>query len=211
MGYIVVLGTKKRNTDLLKASEENLAHEAKAAEDWKELLETKGLTVDHSTFRRLAERHGLKGGKWIVHLHTSAVDGLWKKAAWCLAYGKMPEGCVSLSVTPLSDAGGEEAKAEPCMHVLSAWNRDSGVEGEVRAVEAVLRSEVGIRCSMTYKPDIFSAVGIYRNNEWRLRPAIYQSRFRAGQSKVESGRDPNWKFTVGQDREETRQVEQKKE
>ena len=62
-------------------------------------------------------------------------------------------------------------------HVIAVWNRDYRDEDTVRAVEKALRGGgVGLRGNMTYKPDIFSACGVYRNNEWGLRPALYSSK-----------------------------------
>ena len=74
---------------------------------------------------------------------------------------------------------------------------------QVLAVEECLR-KIGIKNPMTYKPDIFSAIGIYRNNEWKLRPAIYSSRFQIETKKglIESGLDPGWKFVTQKSTEE---------
>merc|ERR1719210_3287451 len=41
-------------------------------------------------------------------------------------------------------------------------------------IEKSLR-RCGIHSTMTYKPDIFSVLGIYRKNNLKLRPTIYQS------------------------------------
>ena len=45
----------------------------------------------------------------------------------------------------------------------------------------------GVTTILTYKPDIFSVLGIYRNNKWGFRPTIYSSRvmLREGKSRVE--------------------------
>ena len=41
-------------------------------------------------------------------------------------------------------------------------------------LENLLRS-AGVLGDLLYKPDIFSTLGIYRNNIWGFRPTIYSS------------------------------------
>ena len=41
-------------------------------------------------------------------------------------------------------------------------------------VENLLRSS-GVQGELLYKPDIFSTLGIYKNNVWGFRPTIYSS------------------------------------
>ena len=41
-------------------------------------------------------------------------------------------------------------------------------------VENLLRS-AGVPGELLYKPDIFSTLGIYKNNVWGFRPTIYSS------------------------------------
>merc|ERR1712025_99498 len=60
-------------------------------------------------------------------------------------------------------------------------------------VENLMRS-AGVATNLTYKPDIFSALGIYRNNKWGFRPTIYHSRVMVmeGRSKVEVVGTSKW-------------------
>ena len=46
---------------------------------------------------------------------------------------------------------------------------------KVMRIESLLRS-AGVLGELLYKPDIFSTLGIYRNNSWGFRPTIYSSR-----------------------------------
>ena len=51
-------------------------------------------------------------------------------------------------------------------------------------IENLLRSS-GVLGELLYKPDIFSTLGIYRNNIWGFRPTIYSSRMvKSGISRV---------------------------
>ena len=60
---------------------------------------------------------------------------------------------------------------------------------------------------MSYKPDVYSAVGVYRNNEWGLRPALYTSTFSIREAKgvVDSAIDPSWSFTVKKEEEKAKE------
>ena len=56
---------------------------------------------------------------------------------------------------------------------------------QVMRVETLMRS-AGVTTDLLYKPDIFSALGIYRNNKWGFRATIYSSRVMLveGRSKI---------------------------
>ncbi len=202
VGHVLVLGSDRVDTDLIKASEAKLSREKAASAVWEELLGKDGAVVTYDTFSELADGHGLKGGKWIAHVNTLLVDNVWKRVAWSLAYDKFPASCVSASVTPLNDLeGGPADTRDTSTHVIALWNRDYRDEEAVLAAEKALRAHAGIRCSLAYKPDIFSAVGVYRNNEWGLRPALYHSKLHLdegarGGTVLESTKDPEWKFVV---------------
>ena len=61
-------------------------------------------------------------------------------------------------------------------HVICVYCRDFTDEAGVAELENRLR-QLGIRCRLSYKPDVFTYLGVYRNNEWGLRPTIYTSEF----------------------------------
>ena len=48
--------------------------------------------------------------------------------------------------------------------------------------ESELRS-AGVLGDLYYKPDVFSHLGIYRNNVWGFRPSIYMSRMARNEKK----------------------------
>ena len=60
--------------------------------------------------------------------------------------------------------------------VICVYNNNFTDKGEVRELESRLRA-IGIRCSMHYKPDVFTYLGVYRGNEWGLKPVVYYSNF----------------------------------
>ena len=58
-------------------------------------------------------------------------------------------------------------------HDICVYNMDYKVTEQVMRVENLMRS-AGVTTILSYKPDIFSALGIYRNNKWGFRPMIYR-------------------------------------
>ena len=80
-------------------------------------------------------------------------------------------------------------------HVISILHTNMMDVEEIRIIEKQLRS-LSIRSEMFYKPNIFSTLGIYRNNMYKLRPSIYISQ----RDKQEDNFnchcivDENWKY-----------------
>ena len=56
---------------------------------------------------------------------------------------------------------------------------------QVMELEAAIRS-IGIKASLSFKPDAYTYLGIYRQNPYGLRPTIYQSNYHIleGRSRV---------------------------
>ena len=70
-------------------------------------------------------------------------------------------------------------------HVICVYNPNYQDVAQVMRVENLMRS-AGVTTDLLYKPDIFSALGIYRNNKWGFRATIYSSRvmLAEGRSKI---------------------------
>ena len=60
-------------------------------------------------------------------------------------------------------------------HVICVYNPDYQDITQVMRLENLIRS-AGVVSDLLYKPDIFSALGIYRNNKWGFRASIFSSR-----------------------------------
>jgi len=52
--------------------------------------------------------------------------------------------------------------------------------------------------TLNFKPDIFSACGIYRGNEFDLKPTLYNSQWdvKSGKSVLESALNLTWSYVV---------------
>jgi len=140
----------------------------------------------------LADEFNVKGGKWLCHLPTGLIDQVWGKLATTLLCGGLGPSVYMVKVSPMQDINPEQSRGE---HVICVYNTDYKDTEQVMRVETLLRS-AGVTTNLTYKPDIFSALGIYRNNKWGFRPTIYHSRVMVmeGRSKVEVVGTKKWYY-----------------
>ncbi|XP_078452738.1 UPF0696 protein C11orf68 homolog [Lampetra planeri] len=125
---------------------------------------------EHITFgmvRRLALDHCCLVGKWLIHMESGfKVDHAWRGLAKAVAEGLIPMAKVSPH-----DPSGKESK-----HVICVYSCDFTREDDVYALDTAIRA-TGVKARMTYKPDVYTYLGIYRNNRWGLCPTIYDSKF----------------------------------
>ncbi|KAG9259908.1 UPF0696 protein C11orf68 homolog [Astyanax mexicanus] len=134
-------------------------------ESWEKLLAS-GRQVTFQTIKELALNHNVLTGKWLIHMDTGfKVDRAWECIAKAVLDGKIS----SAKVSP-RDAN-SEAK-----HVICAYNNNFADEEQVMQLDAAIRA-AGVKCSLSYKPDVYTYLGIYRNNKWKLCPTIYESKF----------------------------------
>ncbi|XP_030636530.1 UPF0696 protein C11orf68 homolog [Chanos chanos] len=134
-------------------------------ENWERLLAS-GRPVTFQTVKELALNHNVLSGKWLMHLDTGfKVDHAWECIARAVVDGKISSAKVSPH-NPRSDA----------RHVICVYNTDFTDEGQVMRLDAVIRA-TGVKCPLFYKPDVYTYLGIYRSNRWKLCPTIYESRF----------------------------------
>merc|ERR1719186_2490665 len=120
------------------------------------------------------------------------IDQVWSKLATTLMCGGLGPSVYMVKVSPVQDIQPEQARGE---HVICVYNTNYKDTEQVMRVENLMRS-AGVTTILTYKPDIFSALGIYRNNKWGLRPTIYSSRvlLMEGKSRVETVGTGNWYY-----------------
>ena len=137
-------------------------------EAW-EALQESGRPINFDTVLDLARAHKCLSGKWLFHIDSGVkVDHAWANIARAVVSGQCG---MTAKVSPHeSDGRGRDR------HVICIYNSDFTDEDTIIEVEASIR-RAGIKCTMTYKPDAFTYLGIYRNNKWHLRPAIYHSEY----------------------------------
>uniref|UniRef100_A0A1A8G7N4 Chromosome 11 open reading frame 68 n=1 Tax=Nothobranchius korthausae TaxID=1143690 RepID=A0A1A8G7N4_9TELE len=134
-------------------------------ESWEKLLAS-SRPVTFQTVKELALNHGVLTGKWLMHLDSGfKVDHAWECVARATLEGKIS----TVKVSPFNP------KAEG-RQVICAYNHNFTDESEVMRLDSVIRA-TGVKCPLSYKPDVYSYLGIYRNNRWKLCPTIYESKF----------------------------------
>lgn len=133
-------------------------------DSWDELLAS-GRAVTHQTVKELALNHGVLSGKWLMMLDTGfKVDHAWECVARATADGRIK----TCKVSPYDPGNGK--------HVICVYNENFTEEDQVVRLDAAIRA-TGVKCSLSYKPDVYTYLGIYRNNRWKLSPTIYESKF----------------------------------
>ena len=97
---------------------------------------------------QLAEQFGVRGGKWMCHLPTAAIDEVWGKVARTLLAGGLGAPVYMVKVSPVEDVTPGQAGGE---HVLIVYNTDYTDTKQVMRVENLLRS-AGVSTPVNYKP-----------------------------------------------------------
>jgi len=123
----------------------------------------------------LADQFNIKGGKWLLHLPRKAVDAAWERLACTLLGGSLGPQTYMVKVSPVEDVNLSLAGGS---HVLIVYNEDYRNQVAVRILERRMRralTGLADMSDLTYKPDIYSVLGIYRGNKWGIKPTIYSS------------------------------------
>ncbi|XP_044921136.1 UPF0696 protein C11orf68 homolog isoform X2 [Mustela putorius furo] len=135
-----------------------------------EALQTSGRPITPSTLRQLAITHHVLSGKWLIHLAPGfKLDHAWAGIARAVVEGRLQVAKVS----PRAREGGRQ--------VICVYTDDFTDRLGVLEADAAIRA-AGIKCLLTYKPDVYTYLGIYRANRWHLCPTLYESRFQLGGS-----------------------------
>lgn len=134
-------------------------------DSWETLLDS-GRSVSFHTIRELALNHSVLCGKWLMHLDTGfKVDHAWESLARAALDGRID----SAKVSPRDPRGDSR-------HIICVYNQNFTDEEQVVRLDEVIRA-AGVKCVLQYKPDVYSYLGIYRNNRWKICPTIYESVF----------------------------------
>ncbi|KAL0189803.1 hypothetical protein M9458_016902 [Cirrhinus mrigala] len=134
-------------------------------DSWETLLNS-GRSITFGTIKELALNHNVLYGKWLMHLDTGfKVDRAWE----CIAKAALDGKIVSAKVSPRDPHSDSR-------HVICVYNQNFTDEEQVMRLDAAIRA-AGVKCVLYYKPDVYSYLGIYRNNRWKICPTIYESMF----------------------------------
>lgn len=173
VGWIVVLSDTVTEADK-KNLFETYEGVIQLRDDWHKISEDPEAKVTFDTFETLAKKHNNQAGKWIHHPKWDQIDEVWQRLVLDLAYGKFPKDTIALKISPINDLEIPGANSSKNDHVVCIINRHMDDFKEVCEVEKALRG-IPLRGELQYKPDIYSRLGIYRGNKYKIRPTIYTS------------------------------------
>ena len=147
-----------------------------AKAEWEEVVEERSM----DTVNMLAVKYNTLDGMWMSHISTELVDEVWQRLCLALHRGDLSPHVCSAKVSPRSPPTDDR------IHLLCVYNENYQDTDQVMRVESLLRRCVGLTGDLRYKPDIFTIIGIYRNNVWGFRPSIYisQETWREKESKI---------------------------
>ncbi|XP_018408379.1 PREDICTED: UPF0696 protein C11orf68 homolog [Nanorana parkeri] len=136
----------------------------KELQDAWDKLQSTGRKINYDLVRELALNYGVISGKWLMHLDTGfKVDHAWCGIATAVIEGRLRVAKVS-------------PHQQDSKHVICVYTCDFTDEESIMQTDAVIRSS-GVKCPLFYKPDVYTHLGIYRNNQWQICPTIYESRY----------------------------------
>eukprot|EP00112_Aurelia_sp_Birch-Aquarium-sp1_P024323 Seg7644.1 transcript_id=Seg7644.1/GoldUCD/mRNA.D3Y31 product="UPF0696 protein C11orf68" protein_id=Seg7644.1/GoldUCD/D3Y31 len=141
--------------------------------EWEEMSDSKDELmpkISYQLFANLGKKYNVTSGKWLIFPRHGTVETIWNAICRDIATdeGNLPKaGCFSAKINPV----GKEKKG----HVICVYNDDFDNKDVVMAVESALRRIINPPMKMTYKPDLFTYIGIYGGNEFGLPPFIYSS------------------------------------
>lgn len=200
VGSLVIYGFDKDEEQLSRykdkfemGSAKSLEENASLIEEWKNITDYPTETVNYSTICKLAKKYRVLGGKWLFSAHRNFIDNLWSKICY-----EMNRATASISRLNKDKESGGKIEGLQCIaaklslgreeiekvvtgrgdnkFMLMIYTTDFMDDKAILTVEKSLR-KCGIKTQLSYKPDIFSILGIYRQNRFQLRPTIYQSRW----------------------------------
>ncbi|KAI8894315.1 translation initiation factor eIF 4e-like domain-containing protein [Globomyces pollinis-pini] len=111
----------------------------------------------------LALASNLLTGKWLIFVPTMRIDSIWSGIATDVHEGSLG---VSCKVSPNEGTGNS--------HVICVYTTNYQDLNDVMNARNVLRTKHGIESVLTYKPDIYTTLGIYKGNSLGLEPSLYR-------------------------------------
>lgn len=114
----------------------------------------KPLGMTETLIDEIAEKMGVLSGKWLVFIQREYADELWDKIERLASDGKIWSAKISTSIHPWSSRG---------KHVVCVYTKNYLDKQDVMRVRKILK-EIGVEARLSYKPDIYTLLGIYSDN-----------------------------------------------
>ena len=153
----------------------------RAVDLWDNLLQERCPTSED--LLRIGAECNITSGKWCLQGPWWMADKLWRLVARAVYDGKL-----GMSAKISKNHG--QKRWLICVHTLSVTN-----EAMIFALQNALYA-IGVspRTEMYYKPDVYTHLGIYTKNKWKITPVLY----RAGGLKAKKG------YNLSKDRSQNR-------
>jgi len=118
----------------------------------------KPLELSEKLIDEIAKKMGLLSGKWLIFIQREYVDELWDKIVKLANEGKIWSAKISTLVHPWASRGN---------HVCCVYTKNYLDREDVMRVRETLK-EIGVESRLSYKPDIYTLLGIYSDNKERF-------------------------------------------
>lgn len=148
-------------------------------------LDVDGSKVTPEMVDALAVKYGVLSGKWLVYARPGNVDQLWRKIVRVVAVDR-GHGSVKVSARKVVETSAEPSPSvttgvewdggtpEPSgEHVVCVYVDDYTDKKDVDALRKALRLRAGVFQEIGFKPDVYTWLGIYKGNNFGLRPSRY--------------------------------------
>ncbi len=151
----------------LKKSEKHEKRPDELEQAWED-LEDSGQEITMAKIARLGNQFGYTTGKWVLYAESNyKIDNLWAYVARAVVQGQCG---IRAKVSSTNDVDpGDGHNVIKIYNNFTNYNAVMDLEKQIR--------KAGIKCPMKYKPCVYTALRIYNNNPWKLRPTIYHSDF----------------------------------
>jgi len=115
----------------------------------------KPLEINETLIDGIAKEMDLLSGKWLIFIQREYADELWNKIEKLANEGKIWSAKISTLVHPWASRG---------THVICVYTENYLDKQDVMRVREIL-TEIGVGSKLSYKPDIYTVLGIYSDNK----------------------------------------------
>ncbi|KAJ3105398.1 hypothetical protein HDU97_008152 [Phlyctochytrium planicorne] len=119
-----------------------------------------------SIIDQIAKDHGCLSGKWLVFADSLSIDCIWQKLANLVVEGKLG---ISAKVSAYPESRTDDSR------VICVYTENYLDTRGVKDVREAMRDLAGIHWKISYKPDIYTYLGLYENNRYGIPVQRYVS------------------------------------
>lgn len=115
----------------------------------------KPLEMNETLIDEIAEKMGLLSGKWLIFIQREYADELWNRIEELANEDKIWGAKISTLMHPWASRG---------KHVVCVYTKNYLDKQDVMRAREILK-EIGVESRLSYKPDIYTLLGIYSDNK----------------------------------------------